>query len=206
MPRLLPLTLLSFLLGRGDMTSNTSLKTWLERDDFELVAEIVSDVRRHVAALRSSGETFYGYAVLPGDYCTQPNPATLVVAFNRESDIAPENAHDVYYRYSVDEWMNYVHDGFEASNSKLKSLLDEFRSAHSPNPDSFQLDEYETGFVAKVNRAILNAMLELKSNRTLDEDTFAIIWFSDSDYEIVNESAKALNKHEVYEQFASEFQ
>jgi hypothetical protein len=144
--------------------------------------------------------------VLPGDYCTQPNPATLVVAYNRESDIAPENAKDVYYRYSVDEWQNYVHEGFEASNSRLQSLLEQFRSAHSRDSDSFQLDDYEIAFVAKTNLAVLNAMLELKKNGTFDDDTYLIIWFSDADYEIMNESAKALNKADVYERYASEFQ
>ena len=130
----------------------------------------------------------------------------LVVAFNRESDIAPEKTDDAYYRYSVDEWQNYVHEGFEASNSGLQSSLERFRSAHSRDPDSFQLDEYEVAFVAKTNRAILNAMLELKKNGTFDNNTYLIIWFSDSDYDIMNDSAKALNEPAVYEQYASEFE
>ena len=187
------------------MTSIEELKAWLESDDPELVTTIVADIQRHVSTLRSTGDTFYGYAVLPGDYCTQPNPATLVVAFNRESDIASENANDVYYRYSVDEWQNYVHEGFEASNSQLKSSLVQFRSVHSRDPDSFQLDEYEMAFVAKTNRAVLNAMLELKNNGTFDNNTYLIIWFSDTDDDIMNDSAKALNEPAVYEQYASEF-
>jgi Domain of unknown function (DUF4303) len=187
------------------MKSNEALKAWLESDDPELVATIVADIRRHVSKLRSSGIHFYGYAALPGDYCTQPDPATLVVAFNRDSDIAPENANKVYYRYSVDEWRNYVHEGFEASNSKLSSLLEHFRAAHSREPDTYELDEYEIAFMAKTNRAILQAMLELKNNGTFGNDTYLIIWFSDSGYEIMNESAKALNTDDVYKQYASEF-
>jgi Domain of unknown function (DUF4303) len=188
------------------MTSNKELKDWLESNDPELVATIVDDIQRHVSMLRSSGDRFYGYALLPGDYCTEPNPATLSVAFNRDSDVAPENANDNYYRYSVDEWTNYIYDGFEASNSKLKSLLERFKSAHSRDPNSYRLDEYEMAFVAKTNRAVLNTMLELKKNGTFDNTTYLIIWFSDSDYDIMNESAKALNEPAVYEQYASVFQ
>jgi hypothetical protein len=189
-----------------DVTTSSSLKAWLESDDPELTATIAADIKRHITALQSSGDTYYGYAALPGDYRTQPNPATLAVAFNRESDIAPENSHDAIYRYSVNEWKNYVHEGFEASNSKLKSSLEEFRSLHSSNPDSLQLDEHEIAFIAKTNRAILNALLELKRNGMLDEDTFAIVWFSDANDPIVEESARALNRQEVYKQFASVFE
>jgi hypothetical protein len=182
------------------------LNAWLKSDDTKLVAAIVADIARHVSALRSSGEEFYGYAVLPGDYCTQPNPATLAVAFNRESDIAPENANDAYYRYSVDEWANLVRDGFEATNSQLRTSLEQFRSAHSRAPDSFQLDEFELAFVAKTNRAILHALLELKDGGVFDNNTYLIIWYSDANYEIMNESAQALNNPIVYEQYASEFE
>ena len=106
----------------------------------------------------------------------------------------------------MDESQNYVHEGFAASNSELQSLLEQFRSAHSRTAESFQLDEYEVAFVAKTNRAILNAMLELKNNGTFDNSTYLIIWFSDSDCDIMNESARALNEPAVYEQFASEFE
>lgn len=188
------------------MTSIEELQAWLDSDDSELVATIVADIQCHVSNLRSSGDTFYGYAVLPGDYCTQPNPATLMVAFNRESDIAPENADDAYYRYSVDEWLNYVREGFEATDSKLQLSLERFRSAHLPDPDTFQLDKYEVAFIAKTNRAILNAMLALKNIGTFDDNTYLIIWFSDSTDRIMSESAKALNEPAIYKQYASVFE
>lgn len=188
------------------MASHEQLKAWLESDDLELVATIVAEMQRHVSALQASGDSFYGYAALPGDYCTQPNPAPLVVAFNRELDVAPENSSEAYYRYSVDEWHNYVHDGFDETNVMLASQLAQFRELHTPADDSYQLDEYEIAFVAKTNRAILDALLELKQNGTFDKDTYVIIWFSDSSDEIMNDSVKALNDAEVYEQYAAEFQ
>ena len=187
------------------MTPSNSPKAWLESDDPELVATIVADIERHISTLRSSGDTFYGYAILPGDYRTQPDPATLTVAFNRESDIAQKNANDPVYRYSVYEWKNYVHEGFEASESKLRSSLEHFRSLHSRKPGSSQIDDCEIAFVAKINRAILGAMLELKRKGTIGEDTFAVVWLPDSHDEIVDKSAMALNKPTVYKQFASLF-
>lgn len=219
--RRLVLAFFAFILGCGEskqihpvqemasnteMSSKTSLDEWLKRDDPELEAAIVADVGRHISALRSSGETFYGYAVLPGDYRTQPNPATLTVAFNRESDIDPQNAGNAYYRYSVDEWNSYVHDGFDASKAKLESSLKHFRSIHSRSPDSFELDEHELAFMGKTNRALLNAVLKLQRNGTLGKDTFAVVWLHDSPDNIMFESAKALNKPEVYRQFKSEFE
>jgi len=188
------------------MASHEQLKAWLESDCSELIAAIVADIQRHVSTLQSSGDSFYGYAALPGDYCTEPNSASLVVAFNRESDVAPEYSAMAYYRYSVDEWQNYVHDGFDDTNALLESHLAQFKELHTPIDDSFQLDEYEIAFVAKTNRAILDSLLQLKRIGTFGNDTFLIIWFSDSDDEIMNDSAKALNSAEVYEKYAAEFQ
>lgn len=148
---------------------------------------------------------YYGYAVLPGDYCTQPNPASIVVAFNRESDVDQENANDVYYRYSVDEWQNYVHDGFDATNSRLQVSFDQFKKLHKSDSDSYQLDDDEIAYVAKINNAILDALKKLKTNGTFDDNTYLIIWYSDADYEIMNESARTLNRLEIFEKYASEF-
>jgi hypothetical protein len=187
------------------MKPNDQLQAWLRGDAPELVAAIVADIQNHVRELRSSGDSFYGYAALPSDYCTQPNPASLVVAFNRESDLAAEHMDEPYYRYSVDEWQNYVHDGFAMTNSVLESELAEFKKLHTPAGDSYKLDEYEIAFIAKTNRAILTALMELKKNGTFADGTYLIIWFPDSDGEVRNESAKALNTAQIYKQYASEF-
>ncbi|MCA9194147.1 MAG: DUF4303 domain-containing protein [Planctomycetales bacterium] len=188
------------------MSSHKQLTAWLKSDASELVAAIVADIQRHVTTLHSSGDSFYGYAALPGDYCTQPNPASLVVAFNRESDLSPENTTDPYYRYSVDAWQHYVHDGFDNTNAQLESQLAKFKELHNRSDDGYHLDEYELAFVAKMNRAILDALLALRRNGTFANDTYLIIWVSDSEDEIMNESAKALNHEMVYQQYAAEFQ
>lgn len=188
------------------MNPHDQLQTWLDRVAPEFVSAVVADIERHVRKLRSSSDSFYGYAALPGDYWTQPNPASLVVAFNRESDIAAENAGEAYYRYSVDEWQNYVHDGFDDSNSALESLLATFKKLHAQAEDSYQSNDYESAFVTKINRAILTSLMALKQNGTFADGTYLIIWFSDSDAEIMHQSAKALNNAQTYEQYAAEFQ
>lgn len=188
------------------MNPHDQLQTWLDRVAPEFVSAVVADIERHVRKLRSSSDSFYGYAALPGDYWTQPNPASLVVAFNRESDIAAENAGEAYYRYSVDEWQNYVHDGFDDSNSALESLLATFKKLHAQAEDSYQSNDYESAFVTKINRAILTSLMALKQNGTFADGTYLIIWFSDSDAEIMHQSAKALNNAQTYEKYAAEFQ
>lgn len=188
------------------MNPHDQRQAWLDSDAPELVAAVVADIQRHVQKLRSAGDSFYGYAALPGDYCTQPNPASLAVAFNRESDIAADHSDEPYYRYSVDEWKNYVHDGFDHTNSAMKSQLDLFQEIHTIDKDSYQLDAYEIAFVAKINRAILAALMALKQKGTFGDETYVVIWFSDSDTEIMNQSAKALNSAEIYKQYASVFQ
>ncbi|BAY95233.1 MULTISPECIES: hypothetical protein [unclassified Tolypothrix] len=77
------------------LMTKTDLQAWLDRDDHELVDAIKSEIHDHVAKLHARGDQFYGYAILPGEFDTIHN---LVVAFNRESDIAPENVTDSYYR------------------------------------------------------------------------------------------------------------
>lgn len=185
------------------MSSKEQLQEWLNSEAPDLVEAVVADIQRHVQQLRSSGDSFYGYAALPGDYCTMPNPAVLVVAFNRESDIPSENSDVPYYRYSVDEWQNYVHEGFDNTTTALESQLAKFKEMHTRDEDSYQLDDYEIAYVEKINRSILAALMVLKQDGTFSDETYVIIWFADSVAEIMNESAKALNNAQIYEQYAS---
>jgi hypothetical protein len=170
----------------------------LPRNDFAtLSAAIVSDIKRHVASLRQSGCEFYGYAILPPDYYTAFDPTTLVVAFNRESDIDTSKRGEPYYRYCVDEWQNYVHEGFDAVNGKLKGLL----AANRHSTD----DSIDDAFVNSVYEAVLDALLTLRNENTFDDVPFVVVWLSDSGDDILNRSAKLLNSPEIYSEFATEF-
>jgi hypothetical protein len=158
-----------------------------------LSTAIVADVKRHVASLRESGVKFYGYAVLPPDYYTAFDPTTIAVAFNRESDIDTSNRDQPYYRYSVDEWQNYIHEGFDAVNRELKTLLSANRSS------------IDDTFVDAVYQAILDGMLALRSENIFDDVPYLVIWLSDSSDGILNRSARLLNSPNVYSEFRSEF-
>lgn len=163
----------------------------------DLHSAIVSDIKRHVAGLRDAEIEFYGYAVLPPDYYTAFDPTTIGVAFNCESDIAANNHGQPYFRYSVDEWQNYVHDGFETVNAKLKSLL----AANRKSMDDPMDDE----FVQSIYQTVLDAMHALRNDGTFANVPYLIVWLSDSADDILNRSAKLLNSSETYSEFATEF-
>ena len=163
----------------------------------QLRMAIIADIKRHVASLHQTGIDFYGYAVLPPDYYTAFDPTTIAVAFNCESDIDDSNRGQSYYRYSVDEWQNYVHDGFDAVNRELKALLTATKSS-----DDVSVDD---SFLNSVYQAVLDAMQALRNDNTFDGVPYLVIWLSDSGDSILNRSAKLLNSPEVYAEFASEF-
>jgi hypothetical protein len=184
--------------------TNTALQAWLDRDNSELVDAIKLEIREHIAKLHGRGDQFYGYAILPGDFDAIQN---LVVAFNRESDIDPENATNSYYRYSVDEWSSYEHGEFPKSSAIIELHNSQFQELHSnDNPDDYTLDSWEIAHATKLVNAILQAMTELRHDGLIGGDkSFAIIWIADSDESIMSQSAKALNSDDVYSIFVEEF-
>jgi hypothetical protein len=162
-----------------------------------LRAAIIADIKCHLSSLHQSDIEFYGYAILPPDYYRAFDPTTIAIAFNREIDIATENCGSPYYRYSVDEWQNYVHEGFETVNCELKALL-----ATTDLNDEDSIDE---AFVDAVYEAVLDAMLSLRNDKAFANVRYLVIWLPDSSNNIVNRSAKLLNDQDVYDEFASEF-
>ncbi len=120
------------------LMTNTALQAWLDQDDLELVDAIKLEIREHIAKLHARADQFYGYAILPGEFEAIHN---LVVAFNRESDIAPENVTNSYYRYSVDEWPNYEHSEFPKSNAIINLRNSQFQELHgNDNPDNYEMN------------------------------------------------------------------
>ena len=184
--------------------TNTPLQAWLNHNDPELVDVIKMEIREHVAKLHDRGDKFYGYAILPSEFEAIHN---LVVAFNRESDIAPENVTNIYYRYSVDEWSNYAHDKFPKSNAIINLRNSQFQELHgNDNLNNYAMDNWEVAHALKLLHAILKAMTELRYEGLIGGDkSFAIIWIADSDNSIIPQSAKALNTETVYKMFVEEF-
>ncbi|BAY83810.1 hypothetical protein NIES267_33040 [Calothrix parasitica NIES-267] len=184
--------------------TNTNLLKWLNRDDTELVNTIKSEVGQHVSKIHAISVNFYGYAILPGTSYSVDN---LVAAFNRETDITPENTTDTYYRYSVDEWENYEHGEFINTNKLINSINSQFQQLHiKEDSNNFLMDEFEIAHVTKLHNAILKALIELRYDGIFgSNDNFVIIWIPDSDDEIIYQSAKVLNSASVYETFMAEF-
>ncbi|MCC5650094.1 DUF4303 domain-containing protein [Nostoc sp. XA013] len=183
---------------------NTNLQAWLDRKDTELVNTIKSEIHEHIAKIHARGDRFYGYAILPGELYQIDN---LVVAFNRESDIALENFTDSYYRYSVDEWSNYEHGEFPKSSAIIDLRNAQFKKMHiNNNHDDYAMDDWEIAHAEKLLTTILTAMTELRHDGLIGGDkSFAIIWISDSDCDIMRQSAKVLNSDAVYKTFMKEF-
>ena len=92
---------------------NNDLNTWLEKDEPKLVNTIIADIKNILKSIDFLKEEIYGFSILPGDYCTMPNPSSIGAVYNRETDIIEENKDDIYYRYSVNEWGNFIHEGFD---------------------------------------------------------------------------------------------
>lgn len=173
----------------------------LKENFARLRAAVIADVKAHVASLREANIDFYGYAVLPPDYFTADEPASMVVVFNREGDISPDHQGEAYYRYSVDEWENYVYEGFEKGNAELRALLPHFEASRKV-PD---MGDTKVAFIDAVNETILDALQSLQKEGTFEGVSYLVVWFSDSIDDIIARSVKKLNDKKVYKEFASEF-
>lgn len=177
----------------------------LSEDDALLVELIKSDLKSSIDKIRSSVVDLYGYAILPGDYF---EVGSLVAAFNKESDIKPaELASTIYYKYSVDEWMNYDRDVFQKSNTILEKrnvILQEFCDRHEDQHE-VEIEDLKIRFADSIYELILDALNKFRKEFCQDSDLFLVIWVADSGNSIVNRSAAELNSASVSELFFTEF-
>jgi hypothetical protein len=191
--------------SRKDSMDINQFRTWLASIDEQLVEAVVADVAAHVAGLDDAHRAFYGYAVLPSDDLTAAGPPNISVAYNLESDIDPKNKKSNYYRFSVDEWANYGHDGFDRTNVRLNQLAEQFEELRGTFFTSPRLQPEDSAYIAKRHQSIVRALQVLKERRVFRDETFLVIWLSDSDDNIMLNSAKVLNPQKVYKAFASAF-
>ena len=180
-------------------------RTWLASIDEQLVEAVVADVGAHVSGLDDAHRPFYGYAVLPSDDFTCGGPPNVSVAYNLETDIDSKNEGSDYDRYSVDEWANYTHEGFDRTNLRLNQLAEQFGELRKTFFTTPGLQPEDSAYTRKRHQSIVRALQVLKERKAFREGTFLAVWLSDSDDNIMLESVKALNSPEVYKAFAAEF-
>ena len=169
---------------------------------------LADDLRRHVGTLARDKVDFYGYAILAEDYgtITYDDPPSIVVAYNCESNIAEANADSAYYRFSPDEWENYVHTGFDKTNLAIRTVYEEFLAEFYKDPDDQICNNNRGAFFDRAHRAYLEALKQSRAERIFPSNVFLVIWISDSSYKIMDESALVLNSPDVYTLYSSEFE
>ncbi len=177
----------------------------LEEIQPALIAAVAEDVRNHMARLDATGREIYGYALLPGEFY---DIHSIVVATNSESEIKVPFSDYLYryYRYSVDEWMNYDHKEFAKTNSVLLVANERFKAQHTREAESYQMDECEVAFANGVLDALVNGLDAAKKAGAFgNKEKFLVVWISDSDVPIMSESSLRLNSAAVAADFSAEF-
>jgi len=181
------------------------LRKWLSQERTELANAIAQAVCNHVSTLNSQGIDFYGYALLPGE---PYEIKKCVAAFNCESDIKVNSEHDEYryYRYGVDEWLDWLCDGFDSVNKLLEEANASFHFLHLEDEDSYLIDEYKILHSDALLEATVRGLEIVKENGVFGaKNPFLVVWISDSDHEIMNESVRRLNSEAVVRDFIAEF-
>lgn len=181
------------------------LRKWLAEPRSELANAVADCVCMHVAALKSRGFTPYGYALLPGE----PYDIHSVVAvYNGEADIevARNDGQYRYYRYCVDEWAHWDHDGFAAANGLLAKSNEQFATLHVKDDANCVMDEFEIAHSKLLFEAVVRGLEIAKSRNAFGgAEPFLVVWISDSSHTIMVESAQRLNSQSVAKQFKAEF-
>ncbi len=182
-----------------------ALRKWLAEPRSALVAAVAEGVRAHVSELRSSGIRFYGYALLPGEPYDIHN---LVAVTNTEADIKvlPTDEQYRYYRYSVDEWAHWDHEGFAAANALLAEANARFAFLHAKDKGNSTLDEFELAHADALLDAVVRGLGTAKHAGGFGgADPFLVVWISDSGHPIMVRSVHRLNSEAVADEFVAEF-
>lgn len=182
-----------------------ALRKWLAEPRPALVTAVAEGVRAHVESLRSRGIEFYGYALLPGE----PYDIHSLVAVTNTQDKIKVPSGDTqyrYYRYCVDEWAYWDHDGFTAVNKLLLEANERFRSLHTSTDDDFVMDEFEVTHANALLDAIVRGLEAAKAGGIFGvSEPFLVVWISDSGHKIMVESVRRLSSDPVAREFIQEF-
>jgi hypothetical protein len=194
-------------LGRREVLTPRvqGLREWLDEPSPALIEAVAEGVAAQVDTLRSRGIEFYGYALLSGE---PYDIHTLTAVANTEADIKVPRTDERYryYRYSVDEWAHWDHNGFEVANALLAEANARFRSLHTKAAGDYSLDEFEVAHGNALLDAVVDGLQSAKAGGVFGAaDPFLVIWISDSGHEIMTESAQRLNSAAVAKEFMREF-
>ena len=182
-----------------------ALQKWLNEPRPALIAAVAHGISSHVNMLRSRGIDFYGYALLPGE---PDDIHSLVAVTNTDADIKAARTGDqyTYYRYSVDEWAHWDHDGFAAANALLVQANERFRSMHSKAEDDYIVDEFEVAHANALLDSVVRGLEVAKADGVFgSSEPFLVVWISDSGHQILVESVRRLNSAAVATEFIREF-
>ena len=163
----------------------------------ELLARLESELKQAVAdhyrKLKAEAPDVYGYAILSEDGVSSIAPVA-----NRESSLSvdPTDRRYNYYRLLAVEWSEYDDYGlFERVNAIVGELHDDDSSEFSAKGEA-------------ILRICLNVLRDLEREGLFGPRTdqrFLAICLSDSDDDIMLESAKLLNTPATFAAYAAEF-
>ncbi len=183
---------------------NEALKKWLSEPRTALTKAVTDCVRDHIVSLRNQGIRPYGYALLPGE---PYDLHSVVAAYNCETDIKVPIGGNMYryYRYSVDEWLHYVHEGFDKANQCMVDANAEFADMHKGEGDGVR-DDFEIAHSRALLEAILQGFEAAKSAGVFGvPEVYLAMWIPDSGHEIMAKSVRRLNAPAVVKEYMAEF-
>ncbi len=171
----------------------SALQQWLAEPRTALVAAVTQGVHEHVDTLRKRKVDFYGYALHAFEpYQIQINGALA----NTEANIKvpPTDPQYSYYRYCVDEWPHWDHDGFVAANALLAQERERLAAMHPKEPGDYDSDEFEVAHGNVLLDAMVCGLEAAKAGGVFGEaDPYMVVWFSDSWHPMMAESVRRLN-------------
>jgi hypothetical protein len=159
----------------------------------KLKAALKTAITEHYKKLTSEVSDIYGYALFTEDDVSSFGPVA-----NRESALTVDPSDTMYntYRYLAVEWSDW--DGFGLFDG-VNTIVNELHE-----DESIDFGEKREAIL----RVCLEAMCELETDGLFGPRTdkrFLVICLSDSDDEIMMESAKRLNTPAVFEAYAGQF-
>jgi Domain of unknown function (DUF4303) len=178
---------------------HATLWKWLAAPRTELITAVADGIQKHVAKLRAAGREFYGYALIPGEFC---NIGEICAVTNAESEIkvTPSDKEYYYYRFGVGEWEQWDYEGeFVEANALIQAERGYFNSVHTRSATECIMDELEIAHAKLLFNSIVSGLDLEKQNGTFgNSEHFLLVWLAQDENIIVRESIRRLNSADVF--------